>query len=348
MKKLIICILLAITLLTGCQAKSELYWFEDEKGIYNYCPTIMKDNDKIHVWYCSNRNPYTIIDYIAYRSIDLSKEDAKWTDKAYALTPTEGEWDSLHDCDPTVVKGEFTYKEMEYSYAMFYLGCVNPHCKMNHVGLAFSKSIDGPWVKWKDKPFIAYDGSPEFWGVGQPCAISLDQKGQIALFYTRGDETATGMWVQVIDLTNADEPAIKETVALTTEGLTSIDGSDAILHNGALAYDEEENRYYMVRPRHPFDGLTPGYIASQLQIASIDGDDLLSGKGTWEVIGHVTKEDTDFPRNHNAAILRDAYGYVDAKGGLDVIYTVSKLGDSSLWSYRLKDIHIPVEVEDER
>lgn len=175
--------------------------FEHNKGedktmeyFYNYCPTIFEEDGVRHIYYCANKKHGNVTDYVAYRK-GVKDETGRfiYSDIQYVLEPTENSWDSRHVCDPSVVKGEFTYNQENYNYLMAYLGCVTSDNTSNEVGLAVSKSPEGPWIKVGDGPFCDYelnDNSGFQWGYGQPSLVSVDRKSEILLFYTVGDGKA--------------------------------------------------------------------------------------------------------------------------------------------------------------
>jgi hypothetical protein len=47
-------------------------------------------------------------------------------------------------------------------------------------------------------------------------------------------------------------------------------------------------------------------------------------KGSWTPLYRITPEDTGYPRNHNATLLRDNYGYLSSWEKPEFYYTVSK------------------------
>ena len=147
---------------------------EDRNGIYNYCPSVVQTDSRTrYVFYCSNKDPYNIIDYVYFRKGVKKGDNWIWGEKQLALAPSESGWDKQHVCDPDLVKGDFRYQGEKYNYVMFYLGVDVKTCKHNQIGMAFARNIEGPWVKWRENPVVAYDDY-EFWGTGQPSAVSLE------------------------------------------------------------------------------------------------------------------------------------------------------------------------------
>ena len=316
--------------------KSKVLWPSGE-GIYNYCPTTIIENGNKYYWWCQNKDPYKVFDYIYFREI---KADGTLTDSKCVLSPgMEGEWDSYHVCDPAIIKGEFSYNDNFYNYALFYLGTDKIDCTNNQIGVAFSKNIEGPWTKYSGNPIVK-SPSRNVWGVGQPSVTSIDSKGEMLLFYTKGDETGTHIFRRKINISDLKDPIIGDTLQIPETGLQSGDGSPVVLHNGDFAYSPDTDTFYIVRPRHPFDEEVPNFVSSTLQIAEINGNDIWLGKGDWTVLGTIGKENSNFPRNHNACIVTNPYGFVEDNKNLTIDFTTGVLGDSWLWSYTINEINI--------
>lgn len=315
-------------------------WTE-EGNYYNYCPSYIAASDtERYIYYCKNQTEGQIKDSIYMRPGTRTQDAWEWGEDKLALAPGESGWDSIHVCDPDVKKGNFTYGDHTYAYIMFYLGSDKSNNNHNQIGVAFSDSLEGPWIKWEGNPLISY-GFASDWGRGQPSAVSVDKKGRLLLFYSCGDRDGTRMVYRDIDLSDMNAPVIGEEMTVPTDGLTEIDGSQVILHNGAFAYDEETDRYYLVRPRHPFDTSNPAYISSQLQVAYTPASTIRSGSGTWTVEGHITPEQSGKERNHNSCLLTDMWGGLSGgRKHYQINFTGSDTGEfpANLWTYRIYGI----------
>jgi hypothetical protein len=348
MKKLgkITAVLLCFILLStsfGNPAIAASAWLEwtETGNYYNYCPSYIANSDtERFMYYCKNQTAGQIVDYIYMRRITGSGSSWTWGTPSVALAPSATGWDSVHVCDPDVKKGSFLFNNHTYSYAMFYLGCDQLDNNHNQIGVAFSDSLYGPWVKWSGNPLITFTSTSQ-WGVGQPSATSVDGKGRMLLFYSRGDSAGTRMVRRDINLANMSSPTIGGEVTVPTNGLTESDGSSVILHNGALAYDAATDRFYLVRPRHPFETTDPSYVSSSLQVAYTSGATIWNGTGTWTIEGHIKPAQSGKARNHNSTLLTDVWG--NLKGGANsyqVNFTGSDVGSfpGNLWTYRIYGI----------
>ena len=151
----------------------------------------------------------------------------------------------------------------------------------------------------------------------------------------------TRQMVDEWDLTNLDAPSRIQTETLSTRGLLNLNSESDFMNNADFVYDAEQNRFYAVSDCHPNPTDTPNYIASHCRVtyftAGRSFTDII-----WSRFKTIAPKDTGFPRNHNAGILRDAYGHLPDNGYLSVFYTVAQTGNDSLWSYRIYDYNIPL------
>lgn len=320
----------------------ELFGESPDENFYNYCPSVMMEGERtMHIWYCSNRVSGNVTDHVAYRTGTLG-DDGKWSfsEKQLVLQPGNGSaWDSRHVCDPSVIKGRFSYGGEEYAYLMAYLGCKTDNSTANEVGLAFAKTPAGPWVKYGANPIAGFCASAEYnpanWGYGQPSLVSMDRAGKVFLFYTKGVPTGTFTEVELWDLSDADHPVKMKEAALTN--------TEVALNNADFAYDPAVNRFYCVKEDHkagewyPTDGGVDWISGSVsvLEIEAPDADDVRDGifdSVTYTKKGTVDEAATGYPRNHNAGLLTDAYGWIAESGTFPVVYTVSRLAtDFPAW-----------------
>jgi len=302
---------------------------------YNYAPSsiISEDGTVESHFYCSNKNAGVVVDYIYL----TQRINGVWQPKTLVLSPGPATWDAVHTCDPSVIKGSFNYSGTNYQWAMFYLGCDVTTCKHNQIGVAFANSLTGPWVKWAGNPIISFS-SYSYWGVGQASATSIDGLGQMLLFYTKGDLSGTKIFRRELDLSDMSSPVIGSAMTVPKAGLTERDGSTVIFHNADFVYDPVRDKFFVCRSRHPFDTTVPDFIASEVQVACIDGDAIWSGSGSWDVLGNIGVNNSGYPRNHNSGILRTPYGDLPDFSQIRIIFAVGVTGDDWLWSYRLHSI----------
>lgn len=334
----------------------ELFGDDINQNFYNYCPTIMIENSNtMHIWYCSNKDSGKVTDYVAYRKGTLTS-DGKWTfsEKEYALAPTEGTWDQVHVCDPSVIKGTFTYNSEEYSYLMAYLGCNTYNCTINEVGIAVSKTPNGPFIKIDEINPIAnfkqaieeHDNSTEWknsWGYGQPSLVSIDKMGKVMLFYTAGTPKSTHTIAEEWDLTNLNQPTKLSSVELSSIGVTNASGGVDCINNADFAYDPTSKHLICIKEDSPYP--TNGNVdwitgSNTLLYMELDQDEtspmhtIITNKTkSWASFYKITKSTTGYERNHNMGLITDEYGWVLNSTKIGVVYTMSMLStDYPNWS----------------
>lgn len=334
--------------------------FEPSERIYNYSPCFVLGDrpGAAHIWYCANRRPGDVTDYLCHRMATRAGRGWKWSEEAVALGPagSKSDWDSRHVCDPEVIAGRYRYKGQYWRYAMLYLGCDAERSTHNQIGVAFADSLDGPWTRYPN-PIVRYTDDPEAgivdhflgwpvyrqWGVGQPAAVSLDRKGKLLLFFSRG-EGHWGAEQAELDLSDMDRgPLLGPRSKLPTAGLRNVGAEGpVVITNIGVALDERQNRLYMVREGLPnADTRFPGFISAYVQVASIPWTDIRKSRGTWRIIAQVDHARTGWPRNHNATFMKDLWGRVVSSDRLTVAVSVAEAFESPppdfewLWTYRM-------------
>jgi|GEM_PF-284092 len=316
----------------------QLFGDDINENFYNYCPSIMiEGNDTMHIWYCSNEISGNVTDFIAYRKGKLTA-DGKWTftEKKLVLSAgRDGEWDSRHACDPTVVKGKFEYNGENYNYLMAYLGCLTSNGAINEVGVAVAKKPEGPWVKYGGNPIANFRTSIEFnsssWGYGQPSLVSVDRQGKVILFYTKGITSGTFTYAEMWDLSNLNAPVKMK------EGKLADGGEIEVLNNADFAYDPVSGNFYCIKEDHIAGGWYPDdggvnwiggsvslFCAGMKSTDEYVGDSLFA-QAPWTKVTTVGKALTGFARNHNAGLVTDEYGWLMYGDRIPVVYTMSML-----------------------
>jgi hypothetical protein len=111
---------------------------------YSYCPSIVDNGDgTTHVFFCGTQSNI-MVDNIYHIQ---ENADGTRTQEKSVLQPSL-DWDSRHDCDPSVIEGDFKMDGVSYRYALFFLS--NPlEWWYNEIGVAFSNDLAADsWVKY--------------------------------------------------------------------------------------------------------------------------------------------------------------------------------------------------------
>ena len=317
---------------------------------YRYAPAAIEENG-VRTWFwCGNWASGVVTDHIVMR-VD-TWNGSGWTagTEKVAMAPgPPGAWDDRHVCDPDVIAGEFRYTAPGevaptiYRYALFYLGANDEAASggVNQVGWALAEGLEGPWVRVStDAPLVT---ATAWWGAGQPSAISLDGKGEVLLFYTRGDEQGTRTVVRRGSLFDAHAPVLEAEVEVPVAGLERLDGSpDLDNHGGAVVYDAARDLLWLVRSAHPFPGTCPDFISEALQVASIPAPAIWTGSGRWTVHANITSSMAGAGRVFDGGFVRTPFGQTLVPDSLAPVLSVAQecVGNdfaTSLWTYRTHD-----------
>lgn len=309
-----------------------VFGFQGESR-YSYCPSVLQQEDgSIHMFFCGNPNNLIMVDNIYH--IKINPDGTKTSAKSVLQPGVSGSWDDHHTCDPSVIAGDFTWDGVTYKYAMFFLSNMYG-VYYNEIGVAFSNKLDtDSWVKypeqivkktWSTPGDQSVGGSGKAWGVGQPSVVSLDGKGKVLLTYTVGDIGGTRIVWSEADFSNMDNYTITSPQTIVQSGLKAIDNQSAdYTCNADFAINKEADKIIMIRPVQPHPTDYPAYLNTSLEIDYMNLSDFMNQTGSWKPIYRITPEDTGYPRNHNAALLRDNLGYLQDWEKPTFYFTVSK------------------------
>lgn len=309
--------------------------FEKTGGnYYNYAPCLIQtDQNTRYIYYCANQNSSEIIDYICWRKGVIKDGKWLWGSENVAFGPSLSDWDRCHVCDPDIVKGQFVYNNHTYSWAMTYLGVAQWDCNANQIGIAFSDSIEGPWIKYENNPIIQAPNTGS-WGVGQDSMISLDNKGLIRIIYRYSDGVDDYCKYKDFEFINVNNLYESPAHDVTRNGLT-----DGISHacSSHVAFDSSRQIYFMAA-EHIWDESKRS--CRETMIASISKYDFENSTGKWDIIYKYNQGTTGYASNHNSSIARDSYGYIFDKDTLTV--ALSSSDESGLWSFRINTAELSI------
>jgi hypothetical protein len=318
-----------LAVLAGCSSragkqpmtKPEIkYEFGAGAGHYDYAPSAIEDDYGIrYVFVCQNKNPFEIVDYIyLYKGIP-TRAGYVWQPGTEILAPAKEGWDKIHICDPDVRKFDLTYKGEKYHWIMTYLGVDQWH-NHNQIGLAFSKNIEGPYIKYDLNPLITFSDTTQ-WGVGQSTSIVLDS-ATIQLFYSKSGKPTGTMSVRNIKLDVLDSLEIGDGRVVPF-----------LYPNTYFAYSKK-NMYAVSEVRINQSNEIPTWVGNHVRLVYKPlSKSLFADEDEWIEIGLIGPEETRFPRNHNPGFLTDVRGYMMSDNEITVYFTVAMTGENWLWSY---------------
>ncbi len=264
-------------------------------GMYDYVPSYIVDGTVHQFWWCSGPEQgddpsMPPGDVIKYREVDTATGIGSTI--RTVLRPGMGTWDKAHTCDPSVVKGVFSYAGNTYTYAMYYTATDDPTNGgiNNGIGVAFSNDRV-TWVKYP-YPILRSVTSASTYGYGQQSVLSANGASELWLWATQLLPGAPQTWVLYH---SPDGLHLDVQLTVSTSGIQG----GAILE-ADFAYDYNTGLLYMVSDR--------GDVHSTIDLYSIPWAS--QGSGTWTYITSITPALTGQQTNHGAGIRHDPYGAV--------------------------------------
>jgi len=299
------------------------YEFSGGAGHYNYAPSAIQDQYGIrYMFVCQNKNPFEIIDYVYLFKGIPTKNGYVWQPGTEIVAPSKSGWDNCHICDPDVREFKTTYKGETYDWIMTYLGVDQWDCNHNQIGLAISKNIEGPYIKFDKNPLVSYQGTTK-WGVGQSTTIVKDST-TILLFYHATTENGPFCMreIKLNDLDNIVLGEEKKVPFLTANSYPVMSDKNIYMISETWVNQSKE---------------IPTWVGNVCRLAyKPRSESLFTEEDGWIVIGSVGPEESGFPRNHNPRFLTDTKGYLlNNSNELVVYFTVAMTGENWLWSYDL-------------
>jgi hypothetical protein len=229
-------------------------------------------------------------------------------------------WDHFFICDPSIVKGSFTWANTSYQYALYY---TSNHTlivagEANAVGVAFSNNL----IDWARTPAPVVE--PEYYstmhyGAGQQVAIRIPNTAAgVRLIYN--DNSVNGQpHTYTITSTDGINFPLNTRVELPYAGLVTSTGESFIPTNADYGLDVADGYYYGVVTanrnqvgapwiyKRGSSGDTYAY-----DVVRIRRSDLEAGTGQWTMLGQINSETTQGAMTYAPGILRDQFGFVDA------------------------------------
>ncbi|MBI3584165.1 MAG: hypothetical protein HY096_09510 [Nitrospinae bacterium] len=307
------CVYLLVAVILMCRVSMAYAWTTEylgpsiSKAGYDYGSSFMYgDGPYIKSWWCGQK-PGSAGDHIYYSEW----YPTGWTTPEVVLTPGEP-WATLHVCDPSVIKGSFTYNGTNYSYAMYYTGARlggGPNGDDTMIGVALSN--DGKnWVKYSGNPIIGVANPPSTgYGAGQPSAWTPDGRN---------------VWIVYLDSTMNNEILFRESADAIHFGgwsTTQLKQGSRGLQSPDISYSGIEHRWYAA--------MSSGDLLNVILLRSND-DNLF---GSWTEIGFFNGTNTGATHNHNPGLLRVPNGNLYVESGTDWRYVQFGCGwsDPSIW-----------------
>lgn len=333
MRRCLVGLIALVSLLSCSKGVAVKYELSGGAGHYDYAPSfIIDDYGIIYGFLCENKDPFKIVDYVyLYKGIP-TKDGYVWQKGTEIVSPSESGWDNCHICDPDVREFHTTYKGESYNYIMTYLGVDQWDCCHNQIGLAVSKNIEGPYIKFEGNPLIPYEGRDK-WGAGQSTTIVLDSETVLIGYHTT---TENAPWAyRKVKLNDLDNIEIGEEVKVPF--VTAGNCYPAFGKNRIFTVCEERTEEYD-------SSQIPTWVGDKcvVRYKNMEGGLVASDPSEWKELYTIGPAESGFPRNHNPGFLTDTRGYLPSDKELVVYFTTGIMGEDWLWSYDLYSATIPL------
>jgi hypothetical protein len=155
------------------------------------------------------------------------------------------------------------------------------------------------------------------WGLGQPRALSTDSGATLLLFYKLGTGEEL---VQSLSLADVGNPEFGRAAVVTAAGLPA----PGTFHSADFAYDPSSDRVYATWDTGPMNTAPAGpNVQPDIAVGVLSRRELLSGGGSWTLLGRFGANLTGQQYNHNSGMVRDSLGGLPSLPELDVLFTVA-------------------------
>jgi hypothetical protein len=305
------------------KSKTEIrYTLGGGAGYYNYAPSVIEDEYGIrYAFMCQNKVPFQIVDYIYLFKGIPTQNGYVWQPGTEIMGPSKDGWDKIHVCDPDVRRFDLSYKGESYRYIMTYLG-VDQWFNHNQIGLAISKNIEGPYIKYDLNPLVPY-ADTTLWGVGQSTSIVLNDS-VIRLFYSKSHKPKGIMCARDIKIKDLDHPDIGEEKIVPH------------LYPNTYFAASQKNMFAVSEVRIDMSKEIPTWVGNHIRFVYKPlSENLFDTTDNWRQLEIFGPPQTRFPRNHNPGFLTDEKGYMKNDKEAIVYFTVAMTGNNWLWSYDL-------------
>jgi hypothetical protein len=287
-------------------------------------PTHIFDGSKHTIWWCSRATVSgsldTYVDSIFRSQKTGSLGPGGWSSFLEVLKNTQTPWASNHVCDPSVLRGTFSYNNHAYSHILFWTSDTNPTIGGvdNAVGVAFSD--DG--IAWTVHPtaviqsYNAYNGT---YGAGAGGAAIDPLTSQITYAY---DDSTLNPQSRLMTSSNALNwaPSPPTTTMIVSSGRTLANSSD-------IAYYPADQHWYAAV--QTFD--TQGIYSGETRVLRSTNPNQLTG--SWTTVASLSSSLTGNQINNNPGLGRLSNGnlFVDAQGWAYVFFGTGPADDPWKW-----------------
>lgn len=279
----------------------------DRPGKYDGMPAHLLVDGTHRMWWCSQGNA----EEVWYATKNGSIGIGGWSAPIKVFGEQESPWTVRGICDPSVLKGSFSYAGTSYSYAMFYSssGTEGGVGSNGSIGTAFSK-LGTIWKAHSDPIIVPSTGQTTSYGAGMSGAAY--RPGTSVIEHVYFDSTLEPM----LRLTSGSggvsfSPLPGEATQLDDAGRFQ-DGQGA-----DIAFHPSDQRWYAVIKNTDAQFI---YDGETRVLRAVLPNTLL---GAWQVLYKINSSVTGKAQNNNPGLAKNADStlYVDANGWSYVFFS---------------------------
>lgn len=282
----------------------------DRLGKWDSYPSHLFYGGQHHIWWCSRStvsgslSTYTdgIFHAVKTGSLGLGGLGG-WAGYTEVFNNTKSPWSTNHTCDPSVIRGTFSYNGKAYTHAMYWTSDTNAVTAGvdNAVGVAFSN--DGlTWIPYPSPVITTYNPPDGSYGAGAGSVNFNPATGKLAYAY---DDTTLSPVSRLMETT--DGITFTPSPPYSTQ-LSAVSPSQGRAPD--IAFDPQNLRWYA----------TVQVLDQEVRVLrSSNTNDLF---GPWVQVGLFNSVLTGNVRNNNPGLGKNADGtlYIDAQGWAYVFF----------------------------
>jgi hypothetical protein len=280
----------------------------DRENRWDGYPAHLFDEGKHKVWWCSEASGF--VDAIYYSEKAGSLGPGGWSTPQMVLHHSQITWANAHVCDPSVVKGSFSYGGQSYAYALYFTTNTPATGGENEIGVAFSNN--GLSFVAVDAPVISPSGNPAFYGAGMS-GVAFDPVSGLLQHVFLDTSYEPNLRLRESEDGLVFTPTPPHETQLHAAGRLGFDGQGP-----DIAFNPFDGRWYGTIKNHDHNLI---YDGETRVLRSLTQNDLLAA---WEVIGVFNSSVTGEPQNHNPGLGKHPDGQllVDGEGWAYVHFSI--------------------------
>lgn len=248
-----------------------------------------------------------------------------------AIRPSSTGWDKYLG-SASIVKGNFTYNSVAYTYLMAYQGTTSPSDRAFSIGFAVANDPEGTWVKVGTSPVLTYNSvvyGETYAGFYAPSLINMNKQSILRLFFTWADAYGHFTYFVDMDAANLNNMDISGFAMIPNNGNLSSGDDVTMMPNADFVYDASNHKFLMIKDYSPSASRLPR-VSTRIELAWIMEQEFYTiAHGTgWRsmmVYDFTDTPDSLYERLYSGSIVSDEFGHQLSGNIIEIIYNISDL-----------------------